>query len=67
MEARILCPKLLTVIEPFHPWIERGHASIGLERMLKAYCLRQWYGLANEDPKTARYDSQATPGFVRIH
>ena len=35
-------------------------------RMLRVYCLQQWYGLADEALEDALYDSQSLQGFARI-
>ena len=66
METLIPWTKLLAVIEPFYPKGERGRPPIGLERMLRVYCLQQWYGLADEALEDALYDSQSLQGFARI-
>ena len=66
MESLIPWTKLLAVIEPFYPKGERGRPPIGLERMLRVYCLQQWYGLADEALEDALYDSQSLQGFARI-
>ena len=57
MESLIPWTKLLAVIESFYPKGERGRPPIGLERMLRVYCLQQWYGLADEALEGALYDS----------
>ena len=66
MESLIPWTKLLAVIEPFYPKGERGRPPIGLERMLRVYCLQQWYGLAHEALEDPLYDSQSFQGFARI-
>lgn len=66
MEEAVPWPKLLAVIEPFYPAGRRGRPPIGLERMLRAYFLQQWYGLGDEALEDALYDSQAQRGFARI-
>ena len=66
METLIPWTKLLAVIEPFYPKGERGRPPIGLERMLRVYCLQQWYGLADEALEDALYDSQSLQGFACI-
>ena len=35
-----------------------GRQPIGVPRMLRMYCLQQWYGLADEPLEDALYDSQ---------
>lgn len=39
---------------------------IGVPKMLRMYCLQQWYGLADEALEDALYDSQALRDFVGI-
>ena len=66
METLLPWAKLLAVIEPFYPKGQRGRPPVGLERMLRVYCLQQWYALADEALEDALYDSQALRGFARI-
>lgn len=66
MEGVIPWTRLLAVIEPHYPQGQRGRPPIGLERMLRVYCLQQWYGLADEALEDALYDSQALQRFARI-
>jgi IS5 family transposase len=55
------------VIEPLYPTSGRvGRQPIGVPRMLRMYCLQQWYGLADEALEDALYDSQALRDFVGI-
>jgi IS5 family transposase len=58
---------LIAVIEPLYPKSGRvGRPPIGVSRMLRMYCLQQWYGLADEALEDAIYDSQALRDFVGI-
>jgi IS5 family transposase len=60
-------PKLIAVIEPLYPKSGRvGRQPIGVPKMLRMYCLQQWYGLADEALEDALYDSQALRDFVGI-
>jgi IS5 family transposase len=43
-----------------------GRPPIGVPKMLRMYCLQQWYGLADEALEDALYDSQAMRDFVGI-
>jgi len=43
-----------------------GRPPIGVPKMLRMYCLQQWYGLADEALEDALYDSQALRDFVGI-
>jgi transposase, IS5 family len=59
--------RLIAVIEPLYPTSGRvGRQPVGVHRMLRMYCLQQWYGLADEALKDALYDSQALRDFVGI-
>ena len=59
--------RLEAVIEPLYPKSGRvGRPPIGVSRMLRMYCLQQWYGLADEALEDALYDSQALRDFVGI-
>ncbi|WP_217478564.1 IS5 family transposase, partial [Pararobbsia alpina] len=60
-------PRLMAVIEPLYPKSGRvGRQPIGVPRMLRMYCLQQWYGLADEALEDALYDSQALRDFVGV-
>ena len=60
-------PRLIAVIEPLYPKSGRvGRQPIGVPRMLRMYCLQQWYGLADEALEDALYDSQALRDFVGV-
>jgi len=59
--------RLMAVIEPLYPKSGRvGRQPIGVAKMLRMYCLQQWYGLADEALEDALYDSQALRDFVGI-
>jgi len=59
--------RLVGVIEPLYPTSGRvGRQPIGVAKMLRMYCLQQWYGLADEAVEDALYDSQALRDFVGI-
>ena len=69
MEHVVPWSRLVEVIEPHYPKSGahvRGRPPIALERMLRMYCLQQWYGLADEAVEDAVYDSQALSGFMGI-
>ena len=67
MERIVPWPRLLAVIEPLYPKSGRvGRPPIGAQKMLRMYCLQQWYGLADEALEDALYDSQALRDFVGI-
>jgi transposase, IS5 family len=67
MERVVPWSRLIALIEPLYPTSGRvGRQPIGASRMLRMYCLQQWYGLADEALEDALYDSQALRDFVGI-
>jgi IS5 family transposase len=67
MERIVPWARLLAVIEPLYPKSGRvGRPPIGAAKMLRMYCLQQWYGLADEALEDALYDSQALRDFVGV-
>lgn len=67
MERIVPWVRLIAVIEPLYPKSGRvGRQPIGVPKMLRMYCLQQWYGLADEALEDALYDSQALRDFVGI-
>ena len=67
MERIVPWKRLIGVIEPLYPTSGRvGRQPIGVAKMLRMYCLQQWYGLADEALEDALYDSQALRDFVGI-
>jgi IS5 family transposase len=67
MERVVPWARLIAVIEPLYPKSGRvGRQPIGVPKMLRMYCLQQWYGLADEALEDALYDSQALRDFVGI-
>jgi IS5 family transposase len=67
MQRIVPWSRLIAVIEPLYPKSGRvGRQPIGVPKMLRMYCLQQWYGLADEALEDALYDSQALRDFVGI-
>ena len=67
MDRIVPWSRLIAVVEPLFPKSGRvGRAPIGVARMLRMYCLQQWYGLADEALEDALYDSQALRDFVGV-
>jgi hypothetical protein len=65
MERIVPWSRLIAIIEPLYPKSGRvGRPPIGVSKMLRMYCLQQWYGLADEALEDALYDSQALRDFV---
>ena len=57
--------RLILVIEPLYPPSGRvGSQPIGVPRMLRMYCLHQWYGLAKKALEDVAYDSLTLRDFV---
>jgi transposase, IS5 family len=67
-EMERVCPwaRWIAVIEPKYFPGERGRPPIGVARMLRMYCVQQWFGLSDELVEDAIYDSQALRHFVGI-
>jgi transposase, IS5 family len=67
MERVVPWARLIAAIEPSYPKSGRvGRPPIGVPKMLRMYCLQQWYGLADEALEDTLYDSQALRDFVGI-
>ena len=67
MERIVPWARLEAAIAPSYPRSGRvGRPPIGVPKMLRMYCLQQWYGLADEALEDALYDSQSMRDFVGI-
>jgi len=67
MERIVPWARLIAIIEPLYPKSGRvGRPPIGVSKMLRMYCLQQWYGLADEALEDALYDSQSLRDFVGV-
>ena len=58
MERVVPWARLFAVIEPLHS--ASGHVGrqpVGVPRMLRMYCLQQWYGVADEALEDALCDT----------
>ena len=69
MEKVVPWQRLCAVIAPHYP---KGSAAGGrpplpLERMLRIYCLQQWYSLSDPGAEEALYDSLTLRGFAGVH
>ena len=60
--------RLCALIEPHYPKASQagGRPPIPLERMLRIYCLQQWYNLSDPATEEALYDSIVMGGIKRI-
>src|SRR3984893_11175445 len=66
MERVVPWSALCALIEPFYPKPGNGRPPIGIERMLRIYCLQQWFNLSDPAVEEALYDSLAMRRFVDI-
>jgi IS5 family transposase len=60
--------RLCALIEPHYPKASKagGRPPIALERMLRIYCLQQWYSLSDPAAEEALYDSIVMRKFVSV-
>lgn len=66
MDRIVPWDKLVAVVEPYYYTGERGRPPVGLERMLRVYCLGHWYNLPDPSLEEALYDIEAMRRFVGI-
>src|SRR5215468_6243533 len=66
MELVVPWSALCALVEPFYPKPGNGRPPVGVERMLRLYCLQQWFNLSDPAVEEALYDSQAMRRFVGI-
>ena len=67
MEQVVPWERLVRKIAPHYPKAEGpGRPPIGIERMLRIYCLQQWFNLSDPAVEEALYDSNAMRQFVGI-
>jgi len=58
---------LAKTVEPFYPKPKgAGRRPIGIDRMLRIYCLQHWFQLSDPGAEEALYDSRAFRRFVDI-
>lgn len=59
--------ELVETIEPFYPKpAGAGRRPVGIERMLRIYCLQHWFSLSDPAAEEALYDSRAMRQFAGI-
>jgi IS5 family transposase len=66
MEGLMPWAEFCALIEPHYPKAGNGRPPIGLERMLRMYCLANWFNLADEACEDALYDVPVFRDFCRI-
>src|SRR6202795_214361 len=57
---------LLALVEPHYPKTGNGRRPVGLEIMLRAYFVQQWFNLSDPGVEDALYDSPALRRFVGV-
>lgn len=69
MERAVPWARLMAVIESHYPKgsAKGGRPPLPLERMLRIYCLQQWYNLSDPAAEEALYDSLTMRRFAGVH
>ena len=57
---------LLALVEPHYPKAGNGRRPVGLEIMLRAYFVQQWFNLSDAGVEDALYESPALRRFVGV-
>ena len=57
---------LLALVEPHYPKAGNGRRPVGLEIMLRAYFVQQWFNLSDPGVEDALYDLPALRRFVGV-
>jgi IS5 family transposase len=66
MDAVVPWVKLLALIEPHYPKAGGGRPPLPLERMLRIYCMQQWFNMSDPQAEDALYDSESMRRFAGI-
>ena len=66
MERLMPWSAFCALIEPHYPKAGNGRPPVGLERMLRMYCLANWFNLSDEACEDALYDVPVFREFCRI-
>ena len=66
METLMPWTEFCVLIEPHYPKAGNGRPPVGLERMLRMYCVANWFNLADEACEDALYDVPVFREFCRI-
>lgn len=68
MDRVVPWARLCALIEPHYPKASKagGRPPIPLERMLRIYCLQQWYNLSDPAAEEALYDSIVMRSFCGV-
>jgi len=66
MEGLMPWAEFCALIEPFYPKAGNGRPPVGLERMLRMYCVANWFNLSDIACEDALYDVPVFREFCRI-
>ena len=66
MESLMPWAEFCALIEPHYPKVGKGRPPVGLERMLRMYCVANWFNLADEACEDALYDVPVFREFCRF-
>lgn len=66
MELTVPWGLIEDIIRPFYPKCGAGRQPIGLSKMLRIYCLQQWYQLSDPSMEEALYDMESMRRFAGI-
>jgi len=66
MEALMPWAEFCALIEPYYAKAGNGRRPIGVERILRMYCLANWFNLSDEACEDALYDVALFRDFCRI-
>ncbi len=66
LEALVPWAEFCALIEPHYPKAGNGRPPVGCERILRMYCIANWFNLADEACEDALYDVAVFREFCRI-
>jgi IS5 family transposase len=66
MESLMPWVEFCALIEPHYPKAGNGRPPVGLERILRMYCIANWFNLSDEACEDALYDVAVFREFCRI-
>jgi IS5 family transposase len=64
MEQVVPWDALVAVIRPYYPQGKTGRPPMPLEKMLRVYCLQQWYALSDPGMEDALYEIESMRRFA---
>ena len=66
MERLMPWVEFCSLIEPYYPRAGNGRSPVGLERMLRMYCIANWFNLSDVACEDSLYDVPVFREFCRI-